>query len=185
MICWHVLIQSVPWIYPITNLTCIKVLSAFHIIFLDDIFAPLTGSWVKIHYLPQYRILVTKECRNSLIAATHNIFLADFELLWLTGVLQFSIATHPKWFEEILNMPPFCIIYVCIKFLNDNVNRMWKINAVAPIPSSAGRSCINKTTQDIRNMWSFPWETADRWTHRTCPCHPAVVPSLLSLMTHQ
>lgn len=101
---------------------------------------------------------------------------------WSFVIFHSNSPPPPQVLDEILNTPLCCIIYVYIKFLNDSANTTWKINVVTPIPRSAASI---KPLKTFRNMWSFPWETADRWTHRTCPCHPAAVPSLLSLMTHQ
>lgn len=42
-----------------------------------------------------------------------------------------------------------------IKFLKNSANMTWKINVVTPIPHSAGRSCINKTAQDIQKYVEF------------------------------
>jgi hypothetical protein len=39
-------------------------------------------------------------------------------------------------------------------------------------PSRLARAASVKPLKTFRNMWSFPWETANQWTHRTCPCYP-------------
>lgn len=60
-----------------------------------------------------------------------------------------------NWTRYSIPTLPSGIIYVYIKFLNDSANTTWKINVVTPIPCSAGRSCINKTTQDIQKYVEF------------------------------
>lgn len=45
---------------------------------------------------------------------------------------------------------------------------MWWVR----FPSHLAGAASIKPLKTFRNMWSFPWETADRWAHRTCPCHP-------------
>lgn len=119
---------------------------------MDDGFAPLTGSWVKIHYLLQYRISITKECRNSILAATFRQILYSLDLPEFCNFPKLPTQNDLKRYSISLL---FCIIYVYIKSLNDSANATWKINVVAPIPRSAGRSCINKTTQDIQKYVEF------------------------------
>lgn len=69
---------------------------------------------------------------------------------WVSGFCNFPYKLTPNNLIRYSISVYSDTIYVSITFLNETANTTWKINVVSPILLSSGRSCINKTTQDIQ-----------------------------------